>query len=54
MNVGSDHVPAPSGHAPRLEAWDNDGFKGLLIRERDTDIADGRWIQAENPSEVQR
>ena len=54
MNVGSDHVPAPSGHAPRTETWDSDGFEGIIVREAGSDIGDGRWVHAENPTEVWR
>jgi len=54
MNVGSDHVPAPSGHAPRTETWDSDGFEGIIVREANSDIGDGRWVHAENPTEVWR
>jgi hypothetical protein len=53
-NASTDHVPAPSGHAPRTETWVNRGFEGLIVREAGTDIDDGRWIQVENPADVRQ
>jgi len=52
--MNTDHIPAPAGHAPRLEALVDVGAIGLRIRERDADPSDGAWIYAENPVEVRR
>lgn len=53
-NADTDHVPAPSGHAPRTKTWDSDGFEGIIVREAGSDIGDGRWVYAENPTAVER
>ena len=40
--------PVPSGHAPRCETHDSDGYYGIMVAERgggDT----GAWIHCENP-----
>jgi len=51
--MNTDHVEAPSGHAPRLEALVYKGAVGLQIRERDAS-GKGAWIHAKNPVEVRR
>jgi len=51
--MNTDHVEAPSGHAPRLEALVDAGAIGLRIRERNNSDK-GAWIYAENPVEVTR
>jgi len=51
--MNTDHIPAPSGHAPRLEALVDAGAIGLRIRERDATF-EGAWLYAENPVEVRR
>jgi len=48
--LADGQVPAPSGHAPRLEALVDKGAVGLRIRERDGDA----WIHAGKPAEVRR
>jgi len=53
-NASCDHVPAPAGHAPRLEGLVDEGAVGLRVREQDADPANGRWAYAENPAEVRR
>ena len=43
--------PVPSGHAPRCETHDSDGYYGIMVAERggwDT----GAWIHAEKPWSV--
>jgi len=52
--MNTDHVEAPSGHAPRLEALVDAGAIGLRIRERDASPDKGAWLHAENPVEVRR
>ena len=45
--------PAPSGHAPRCETHDSDGYYGIMVAERggaDT----GAWIHAKKPWSVDR
>jgi len=51
--MNTDHIPAPAGHAPRLEALVDQGAVGLRIRERDAS-GKGAWMHAENPVEVRR
>jgi hypothetical protein len=53
-NDHTDHVPAPAAHAPRTELFVNVGFEGIIVREAGTNIGKGRWIQAENPVDVDR
>jgi len=50
----TDHVPAPAGHAPRLEAVVDQGAVGLRVRERDGGAESGAWVHAEDPVEVRQ
>jgi hypothetical protein len=43
-NTDTDHVPAPSGHAPRLAEHEGAG-DGVTLHEPG---ADGAWITCEN------
>lgn len=51
--LADGHLPAPAGHAPRLEARTAD-IPGVLISERDADPSAGRWVACEAPMEVRR
>jgi len=44
-----EHIPVPSGHAPRLDTHAK-GYYGITLRERET----GAAIHCENPVEVRR
>jgi len=52
--LADERVPAPSGHAPRLESRTDNAIHGLLVSERDADPGEGAWIYAGNPVEVRR
>lgn len=44
----SEHVEAPSEHAPRKETYDK-GIAGILVKETDNDAA---WLSADDPVTV--
>ena len=43
--------PVPSGHAPRCETHDSNGYYGIMVAERGGEDT-GAWIHAENPWSV--
>ena len=43
--------PVPSGHAPRCETHDSDGYYGIMVAERGG-ADSGAWIHAEKPWSV--
>jgi len=47
-----EHIPVPSGHAPRLDTYvkDGSGYYGIVVTERET----GATIHCKNPVEVRR
>jgi len=49
--MNDDHIPAPSGHAPRLEAFVDKGAVGLRIEEA-KETEGNAWLYAEHPVEV--
>jgi len=49
-----ERVPAPSGHAPRLESRTDNAIHGLLVSERDAGPGEGAWIYTEDTVEVRR
>jgi len=54
IRESTEHVPVPSGHAPRLETHAITGYYGIMVGERDSGLDSGAWIHAENPVEVDR
>ena len=52
-NYDTEHIPAPSEHAPRKEAMQEEmpDSDKIAVMEEDNDDA---WITAENPVEVKR
>jgi len=48
----TDHIPVPSGHAPRLKAVQNPDRGSLIVAEREND--EGAWLLCGNPVEVER
>lgn len=44
MMSSTDHIPAPSGHAPRLETLVSISGRRVVVRERDSEEA---WIGAD-------
>lgn len=53
-HLGDGHIPAPSGHAPRLETHLNNGHYGVVLKESGTTMEDGAWMHCENTVEVQQ
>lgn len=49
-HFGADHVPVPSGHAPRLDAFVTDS--DLVVSERGTN--NGAWVRSPDVVEVRR
>ena len=45
--------PVPSGHAPRCETHDSDGYYGIMVAERGGSDS-GAWIHAKKPWSVDR
>lgn len=45
-----EHIPVPSGHAPRLDTHASSGYYGIVVTERET----GAFMHCENPVEVRR
>jgi len=45
----TEHVPVPSGHAPRLDTLAFSGEQTITIVERDGGIDSGAWIECGNP-----
>ena len=43
--------PVPSGHAPRCETHDSDGYYGIMVAERGG-LDTGAWIHCEKPWSV--
>jgi len=48
--MNNEHIPVPSGHAPRLDTHTSDGYHGITVTERET----GAVMHCENPVEVRR
>ena len=53
-HLGDGHIPAPSGHAPRLETQISNGYHGVVVKESGTDMGDGAWIHCEEPVEARQ
>jgi len=52
IRSSTEHVPAPSGHAPRLDTLAFSGEQTITIVERDGGIDSGAWIECENPVDM--
>jgi len=48
----TEHVPAPSGHAPRLETYYSSDYDGIIVAEREGGMDSGAWIECEKPVDV--
>ena len=48
--MNNEHIPVPSGHAPRLETHSSPAYHGIVITEKATDA----FIHCENPVEVRQ
>jgi len=51
MNYDTEHIPAPAGHAPRLESYQSNGVHGVFV---ENPRREGAWMHCENPIEVER
>jgi len=52
IRSSTEHVPAPSGHAPRLDTLAFSGEQTITIVERDGGIDSGAWIECGKPVDV--
>jgi len=50
--MNAEHIPVPSGHAPRLKAVQNPDHGSLIVAERENDGS--AWLLCGNPVEVER
>ena len=50
--MNAEHIPAPSGHAPRLKAVQHPDHGSLIVAEREND--EGAWLLCGNPVEVKQ
>jgi len=48
----TEHIPAPAGHAPRLETYFSNDYDGVIVAERDGGMDSGAWIECEKPVDV--
>lgn len=54
IRESTDHVPAPSGHAPRLETVVGRDWEGICVSEARCPMDEGAWLMARNPMQVER
>ena len=50
--MNPEHIPVPSGHAPRLKGIKNPDRGSLIIVQREP--VEGAWLLCGNPVEVEQ